>query len=91
MIGPPLREIELELSTMQPASMFCESLSPDSISEEEEELFYTIETTCSCGSSVRFMVQATQPSVRGLQTLLLQDLKFVCFLCDQIVRQHGRR
>lgn len=90
MIGPPIPEIELELQTV-PASAFCESLSPDSVAEEEEELFYAIETQCSCGNAVRFMVQATHVSLRRLQTLLLQDLKIVCVLCEQIVREHGRR
>lgn len=91
MIGPPIREVELELQSMQPASVFCESLSPDSIAEEEEELFYAVETHCSCGNVVKLMVQATHQSLRGLQILLLQDLKIVCFLCEQIVREHGRR
>lgn len=91
MIGPPVREIELELQAVQPASAFCESLSPDSVAEEEEELFYAIETHCSCGNLVKLMVQTSHQSLRRLQVLLLQDLKIVCFLCDQIVRQHGRR
>lgn len=91
MIGPEIREIELELQTLQPASVFSESLSPDSIVEEEEELYYTVETTCPCGVTVRLMVQATQQSLRGLQVCLLQNLKIVCPLCAEIVRQHGRR
>lgn len=90
MIGPPI-DIVLELQSVHPVSIFSESLSPDSIAEEEEELFYTVETTCSCGNVTRFMVQATNQSLRGLQVLLLQELKFVCFLCEQIVREHGRR
>lgn len=90
MIGPPI-DIVLDLQSMQPASVYCESLSPDSINEEEEELFYTIQTTCSCGNATQFMVQATHQSLRKLQTLLLEDLKFTCFLCEQIVRDHGRR
>lgn len=91
MIGPPVRDIVLELQSEQPASVYCESLSPDSINEEEEELFYTIQTTCSCGNATQFMVQATQQSLRKLQVLLLEDLKFICFLCQEIVREHGRR
>lgn len=91
MIGPPVSEIVLELQSMHPVSVFSESLSPDSVAEEEEERFYTIETTCSCGNATRFMVQASQQSLRSLQVLLLQDLKVICFLCEQIVREHGRR
>lgn len=91
MIGPPIQEIELELDSVKPASVYTESLSPDSINEEEEELFYTIETSCSCGNTVRLMVQATPLSLRRLQVLLLQDLKIVCDLCRHIVLQHGRR
>lgn len=90
MIGPPVREIELELNAVQPASVFCESLSPDSFNDEEEELYYTIETGCPCGVVVRLMVQATQQQLRGLQLLFLQDLKIVCSLCAEVVLEHGR-
>lgn len=89
MIGPPVREIELELEAVQPASL-TESLSPDSYNEEEEEPYYTLETSCTCGSVVRLMLQSTQQSVRQLQVLLLKDLKIVCPLCAQIIIEHGR-
>lgn len=90
MIGPPVREVELELETLQPASVWCESLSPDSIDEEEEEPYFTIETPCPCGSVVRLMIQASHRSVRALQVLLLGDVRIVCNLCAQIVIEHGR-
>lgn len=91
MIGPAVREIELELEAVQPASVFCESLSPDSNNEEEEEPYYTVETSCSCGVSVRLMIQASHRSLRELQCLLLGDLKIVCSLCTQAVLEHGRQ
>lgn len=91
MIGPAIREIELELEAAQPASVYSESLSPDSNNEEEEEPYYTVETSCPCGVTVRVMVQATQRSLRGLQCLLLSDLKIVCSLCTQAILENGRR
>lgn len=91
MIGPPIRDVELELQAVQPASVLCESLSPDSDIEEEEELYYTIETTCPCGVTVKLMVQASERSLRGLQVCLLHDLKIVCPLCAEVVINHGRR
>lgn len=90
MIGPPLREIELELESMHPASVYSESLSPDSINDEEEEPYFTIETPCTCGSVVRVMVQASHRSLRSLQTLLLGDVRLLCRLCAEIVLEHGR-
>lgn len=91
MIGPPIRDIELELETVQqPASVYCESLSPDSLNEEEE-LYFTIDTSCDCGTIVTLMVKATHQSLRRLQVLLLGDLRIVCTLCAHVVLDHGRR
>lgn len=90
MIGPPVREVELELEALQPVSVYSESLSQDSINEEEEEPYFTIETPCTCGSTVRFMVQASYRSLRGLQIALLGDVKILCRLCAQVVLEHGR-
>lgn len=90
MIGPPLRDIELELETIQPASVYSESLSPDSLNEEEE-LYFTIDTSCPCGTVVRLMVQASHQSLRHLQVLLLGELRIICSLCAQVVLEHGRR
>lgn len=90
MIGPPIREIELELETVEPASLYTESLSPDS-NNEEEELYFTIDTTCPCGTGVRLMVQATQQSLRHFQVLLLGELRIVCRLCAEVIVNHGRR
>lgn len=91
MIGPPIRDIELELETLQPASLYTESLSPDSLNDEEEELYFTIETSCFCGTTVRLFVQASYRSLRNFQCLLLGDLRIVCAQCAEVVIQHGRR
>lgn len=91
MIGPPIRDIELELETLEPVSLWSESLSPDSVNEEEEEPYYTVETPCFCGDIVRFMVQASHRSVRSLQILLLGDVRILCPVCTQVVIDHGRR
>lgn len=90
MIGPPIRDIELELETIAPAAVYSESLSPDSLNEEEEP-YFTIETPCLCGTTLRLMVQASHGSLRSLQILLLRDLRLVCSLCAEVVFQHGRR
>lgn len=90
MIGPSL-DIDLELDAVQPANLFVESLSPDSNNEEEEEPYYTLETSCTCGTVVRLMLQASHQTIRNLQVLLLSDLKIVCPLCAQIIIEHGRQ
>lgn len=91
MIGPPVRDIELELESLQPVSVYSESLSPDSFNDQEEEPYFTIETTCPCGTIVRLMVQSTHRSLRALQVLLLADVRIICSLCAQVVIEHGRR
>lgn len=93
MIGPPVRDIELELEALQPVpvSVYSESLSPDSINEEEEEPYFTIETVCPCGSIIRLMVQASRRTLRTFQVLLLGELRIVCPLCAQVIIEHGRR
>ncbi|AUT11890.1 E7 [Leptonychotes weddellii papillomavirus 2] len=69
-----------------------EELSPNWEEEEEPRNPYKVTCSCvSCGASLRLAVVATNPAIRGLQTLLLGDLSILCAQCAKSTLRHGRQ
>lgn len=92
--APSIKDIVLTSADLvEPVDLYCnESLSPDSVPEEEEELVgYSIETVCNCYTNVRLVVRATRAAIRTLEALLLQELEIVCPVCARRILRHGRQ
>lgn len=68
-----------------------ESLSLDEIPEEEPKVLYKIDGSCgTCEARIRLVVGATEEGIRGLQSLLLTSVDFICTSCAKNHR-HGRK
>lgn len=80
------------------ADVGSSSLSPDSLGEEVELQVpvdpYRIKTTChTCGRTLRFIIVSGEGSLRLFQSLLLDDLSFLCPGCVAVHLKikNGRR
>ncbi|AEI00703.1 E7 [Mus musculus papillomavirus type 1] len=105
---PTIADIEIQnldsllgVGEPDPPDVGSSSLSPDSLGEEEElELEtidvdpYRIKTTCFCCDTVlRFIIVTGDDSVKAFESLLLQDLSFLCPHCvaSYVNLRNGKR
>lgn len=91
--NPTIKDIELDLHDLViPANLIAnESLSPDDLPEEEQQLPFKIDCSCgTCGAGVRLAVLATQIGISTLQHLLTSDLSIICPRCFRGHFHHGR-
>lgn len=107
MIGPAatlpdicLQDLDQLYGNVDEPDIGQSSLSPDTPGEEEsvrEPVFlmldpYKIKLDCPhCDRTLRFMVAATPRTIRNFQSLLLEDLTFICPACAKdSVPRNGR-
>lgn len=80
--------------------LFCYELIDEEVEEEPEVEFQpppayeTVSFVGGCGvchSDICFIVNASREAIRTLQSLLLQELQFLCYECAkaQIDSNHG--
>lgn len=89
-----LKDIVLESADLvEPVNLYCdESLSEDSVPEEEEEFSpYSIDTVCACGVKVRLVVKATNAAIHTFEALLFQELQIICPVCSRRIIRNGRQ
>lgn len=89
---PTIQDVELDLHELvMPANLLSdESLSPDTIPEEELKTLYKIDVTCgTCSTAVRLVVGATNLGIRHLEELLLSEVDIICAPCAR--RYNGRQ
>ena len=94
-----LPDIVLQEEFGQPIDLQCYENLPAEVPAEqdtEEELIqgipYKVSACCGggCGSRLRVFVLATDRAIREFQSLLLEELQFLCPECREEIRNGGR-
>ncbi|AUB51276.1 E7 protein [human papillomavirus 215] len=91
--APSIKDINLDLQDLVlPENLLSnESLSTDEETEEEQVTPFQVDSWCpSCHKGVRVCVLASERAIQQLQSLLFEELRFVCPRCSREIFRNGR-